>query len=255
MSLFEPIEVMRLPADNPPAAVSEVEAFFRSARASLLATGRAPSKQRSGHVPDNPFGARGSDGRRELLAEPGWIRVDAPPPGFALIVKHNAAFTALLRWLQARFEAFAIVRNPAAVLASWHSVELPVAQGRVPAGEHFDPLLRARLEREPDCLRRQLIVLDWFFSAFSRHLDPSHVIRYEDVVATRGAALVDRTGLVPGALPALDNRNANPLYAHSQGRLAEALDALAASQGAWQAWYPREAVETACDRLREARPR
>ena len=56
-------------------------------------------------------------------------------------------------------------------------------------------------------LRRQLIVLDWFFGQFHSHLEPRDIIRYEDVVETGGVALFRRLGHA-GALPAeLTNRN------------------------------------------------
>ena len=50
-------------------------------------------------------------------------------PGFDLVVKHNALFTALLPDLLSAFPVYGIVRNPLAVLASWNAVNLPVKQG------------------------------------------------------------------------------------------------------------------------------
>ena len=70
-------------------------------------------------------------------------------PGFDLVVKHNALFTALLPDLLSAFPVYGIVRNPLAVLASWNAVNLPVKQGRIPA-ERSSPLHSSRswIERQ-----------------------------------------------------------------------------------------------------------
>src|SRR5690606_38692646 len=139
---------------------------------SLLAEGIAWSQQVDGQVPDNPFVSEaGADGRRRHQVTRGLIRPGKPlSDAFTLVVKHNAAFTALLPALAERFDTWAIVRNPLAVLASWYSVELPVTQGRLPAGERLDPALAATLDAEPDVVSRQLRILDWLFSRYAAAL-------------------------------------------------------------------------------------
>ncbi|WP_330970763.1 hypothetical protein, partial [Lysobacter sp. A3-1-A15] len=112
-----------------------------------------------------------------------------------LVIKHNAAFTALLPQLRERFQTRAIVRHPLSVLASWNSVDLPVSRGHIPAGERLDAALAAQLQAEPERLRRQLIVLEWFFARFATALAPAEVLRYEDIVATQGEALRASAGL------------------------------------------------------------
>jgi hypothetical protein len=247
VSLFEPMDVMALPARDRGAALDVVATFFTSSRQSLLATGRAPSKQRDGEVPDNPFGARGTDGRRVALASVGFIEVARPLPEFTLVVKHNAAFAALLPHLAVRFETLALVRNPVAVLASWLSVDLPVSHGHVPAGERLDAALAVALANEPARIARQLIVLDWFFARFLAHLPAHRVIRYEDVVATGGRALFDAAGLDTAPVAGLASRNASPLYANET--LRESVDALLAHEGAWLHWYDRDALRGAAAAL------
>ena len=86
------------------------------------------------------------------------------------------------------------MRNPLSVLASWQTVDLPVHRGRIPAGEELDRDLHRVLEREPEVLGRQLIVLDWFFGRFHAHLNHQDIIRYEDVVESGGVALFRRLG-------------------------------------------------------------
>ena len=239
VSLFEPMEVMTLPAHDRAAALDVVAGFYRSSRASLQATGCAPSKQAGGAVPDNPFGAPDADGRRPQVAAPGWIEVAPPPPGFTLAIKHNAAFAALLPELADRFDTYAIIRNPVAALGSWASVDLPVSQGRVPAGERLDPALAARLDACADLPMRQVRLIDWFFERFTA-LPDAKVLRYEDIVASDGRALFDATGLAPRTLPRLESRNASRLYPLDRCRAA--VEALLAHDGAWRRWYDEGAL-------------
>ena len=121
--------------------------------------------------------------------------IDKPlSANFTLLIKHNALFAALLPRLTESFSCLALVRNPLSVLASWQTVDLPVHRGRIPAGEEIDRELHQALEREPEVLRRQLIVLDWFLGQFHAHLDSQDIVRYEDVVESGGAALFRRLG-------------------------------------------------------------
>lgn len=215
LALFEPMPVDLLPT-APDAAVAEVARYFGQVRQRALTRGLAPSKHRGGRVPDNPYGERaGRDEARPWLVEQGEIEVGKPlSPDFRLVIKHNAAFSALLPALGNRFAVLGIVRNPLAVLASWHSVDLPVSHGRLPAGERLDPALAAALAAQPDCLRRQILILDWFFARLTRWVPPAALLRYEDVVATGGACLLDAVGAdASGEGSArLRNRNANAQY-------------------------------------------
>lgn len=212
LSLFEPMPVEQLPSDGD-AAAAEVARYFDTVRRRVLAEGLAPSKHRQGSVPDNPYGERVGDGARPWLVELGDIAVDKPlSAGFRLVIKHNAAFAALLPALAPRFACIGIVRHPLAVLASWQSVDLPVSHGRLPAGERLDPSLAAALAAQPETLRRQVIILDWFFGRLLRWIDPSRLLRYEDVVADGGKALLQAAGLPPEPVRPLSSRNLNSQY-------------------------------------------
>lgn len=239
VSLFEPMDVMTLATHDRDASLGDVAAFYRTSRASLLADGRARSKQSDGRVPDNPFDAPGADGRRPHVVEPGWISVPPPVPGFTLVVKHNAAFAALLPELQRCFETVAIVRNPVAALGSWWSVDLPVSQGRAPAGERLDAALALRLAACSNAGERQIVLLDWFFRRFTM-LPRAHVVRYEDIVATDGQALFDTLGLEPRERPRLHSRNMSRVYPLE--RDPATLEALLDYDGAWRGWYERDAL-------------
>lgn len=249
VSLFEPMAVHALPAGDPPAAIDGVRAFFARTRAGLLRDGTAPCKLKAGAIPDNPFGAAQDGAGRRLQVSLGTLTVDPPPrPGFTLVVKHNAAFLALLPGLARAIDTLAIIRNPLAVLASWNAVDLPVSRGRLPAAERLDPALAARLDAEDDAIGRQLLVLDWCFAKMAQGLPPERVIRYEAMVGTHGRALLDAAGVEGPTDTTLGSRNAQ---AGGQPRIAPRVLAgrLHAFDGAWRQWYPREDTEALAARM------
>lgn len=234
VALFEPMDVGALSQERG-SALAQVGRFFASSRDSLRNQGAAWSQQVDGQVPDNPFGGADAGGRRRHLAERALIRPGKPlSEGFNLVVKHNAAFTALLPELAVAFETWAVVRNPLAVLASWHSVDLPVTKGRLPAGERLDRLLGEALDARDELVSRQLYILDWLFARYRTCLSMERVIPYEEVVATGGSALAEAVGVT---LPSMDlhERNASRLY---DPQLCEHLaDRLLRDDGAWRSWY------------------
>lgn len=252
LALFEPMPVHQLPIDHE-AALDAVVAYFAQVRERALTEGLAPSKHRDGRVPDNPYGERDDTGGvRPWLADLGDIEVGKSlTPDFRLIIKHNSAFVALLPVLARQFPIIGVVRNPLAVLASWRSVDLPVTHGRLPAGERLDPELAAALAAQPDNLRRQIIILDWFFARLQRWVSPQRLIRYEDTVASQGAALLQAAGLELADLSTpLHSRNVNAQYdADEVSMLANAL-----SQHAVACWrtYSSEDVEALAIRMSSA---
>jgi len=243
VALFEPMPVLTLPQDHR-LALEQVLDFYRSVRTRIAREHTAPSKVRGGTVPDNLYGETGSDGTRPLLAHPGELHV-APdlPADFTLTIKHNAAFTALLPDLATQLDTFAIVRNPLAVIASWQSVDIPVQQGRVPAGERLDAGLASRLDASDDVLERQLWVLDWFFRQYRAHLPMQHVLRYEDIVASQGAALYSRIGMDCPADSTL--RAHDPLSRRDAAAVDAVRRALRAFPGAWRHWYDPAEIDAA----------
>lgn len=236
IALFEPMPVQDL-SRTADVALTEVRAFYAAARRQLREQGHAPSKQHAGVVPDNPFAEPARAGERELLATPGYVRpLHTLSPRCSLVIKHNAAFTALLPQLAQVLPTLAIVRNPLAVLASWRSVPLPVRDGRVPAGERLDHALATALDAQPDRLQRQLLVLEWFFQRFAEHLPAAQVLRYEDIIAGQGAPLFDAARLRPTA-PIVPLSNRNSRLRVDAAAAQELLAALLASDGAWRRWY------------------
>ena len=127
-------------------------------------------------------------------------------PRFDLVVKHPALFTALAEPLRKRFRLVAIVRDPLAVLASWHSVDVPaesrpIAQGRgVRARPRGCRERRARCPFAPD-RPAALAARDL------RRLPPGDVIRYEDLTADPRialAGLTSRAAQLPAGMEAYD---------------------------------------------------
>lgn len=234
VALAEPIQIDAVP-EGPEAALACVRDFFAGTRRDLEATGRAPGKLVAGGTAANFFGDEAGAGRRQSMAQSGELVFAPPPrPGFTLAIKHNAFFTALLPELATAMPTIALIRHPLPVLASWQTVELPVADGRLPAGERFDPGLRSRLRGVPDILGRQLHILDWVFARFASARASLAIVKYEDIVASQGQCLFEATG-VQGTPRALEDQNASPLYHAAQpARLAAAL---ADFGGAWNGFY------------------
>ncbi|MBI2382247.1 MAG: hypothetical protein HYV16_15950 [Gammaproteobacteria bacterium] len=247
VALVEPYDVASLPVD-PHDACSRLGEWIAGSRAGIVNDGAVCSWGRDGQLHDNHFGtALDERGLRISTASRQDVAVQkALPEEFLLAVKHNAAFVALLPWLVRSHTVFGVVRNPLSVLASWHTVDLPVRQGRVPVGERLDPELARRLDGEPEALARQLIVLDWFFLRLSRYL-PRRILRYEELIETQGRALSGALGLHLGAPVGLSLRNGNRLYASVDHR--ELADALYRTPGAWRSFYSDGDVESVAREL------
>lgn len=199
------------PSKGRVAAVSKIQDFAKQTRDQIMSTGRAHSRQKDGRVPENPVTYEVSpSGLRQPETELGEISVglNVQSSEFALVIKHNALFTALMSELSEAFPIFGIVRNPLAVLASWNSVALPVNEGRIPAGEMYSPELADILADTPGRIERQLHILEWFCARFIQHL-PNQILRYEDFV--RDPSVIGNKLSLPtpysGAVQARASRN------------------------------------------------
>ena len=236
--------------ETPSGARVRIGEFATQARARTLSERRAPSVQVDGRLDDNRRAVRHTGaGLRRLRGEWGEIAIDKPlSPRFTLLVKHNALFAALLPRLADSFPFLALVRNPLSVLASWQTVALPVNRGRLPAGEELDPDLHRVLEQEPERLRRQVIILDWFFARYRAHLPHSDILRYEDVVESGGLDLFRRLGREDAPPVTLESGNADARY---DARALDArLQALRERNGAWAHFYPESECEALAARMR-----
>ena len=199
---------------DPESIRAGIERFAAAQRRSILDRGVA----RTLHVDGRVRGARVSDvrdsqGLRTPLGRRGEIPVEPPAsPDFTLVIKHPVAFTALLPILVERFEVFAIVRNPLAVLSSWESVPFKQREGLLGLRPIIAPEIATRLEEIEDRVERQLTLLDWFFASYASMLPRERVIRYEDVIATGGAVLEPIAASAGGLRVPLQSRNAAGVY-------------------------------------------
>jgi hypothetical protein len=244
VALNEPMRVDELPKLSDRWQMCDaVKEFFTASRRSIAESGTAYSRHVGGVVPDNVVGqSRVQSGLRKDDAVRGLIRIEKPLPGeFLLAIKHPVAFSALLPELGQRIRTFAVVRNPLAILASWNSVHMAFGQGHAPAAENLDGELRKALAGISDGIDRQLYLIDWFFTQYRDGLAPGHVLRYEDIIASGGAALAVVAGSAAGLKEPLVEKNTNKLY---KPETVKALgERLLASEGAYWAFYEKSEVE------------
>lgn len=177
-----------------------VSHFFDTSRKTLLTSGVARTKHREGQIPDNSiikenmikaFYRKQIRGRkRSSNLDKGEIHFDKPlNDQFLLAIKHPPLFTALLPELDQNCQVFAIVRNPLAVLLSWNSVVFNVSRGHSPTAEMVDSTLKSMLAKEPDKLKRQAKLIHWFLTQYVNFLNPSRIIKYEDIISSGGSVL------------------------------------------------------------------
>jgi hypothetical protein len=244
LALHEPMDLRPFFDTSDPHAVRRLTGRFLDAtRRSVLRDGVARSKNVGGRVPSNPVSDElDENGERRRVTSKGEIVVDrALAADFLLVVKQPGLFTAFLDTLAPRFRIVAIVRNPLAILSSWNSVPFRLREGRTPATERLVPALARALDGTADVLTRQLLILDWYFDRYARLIGPENVLRYEDLIATRGRIL---GAVVPSALgldEPLRSRNDNELY--SRERMREVGARLLGEDGAWRKLYAPHDVE------------
>jgi hypothetical protein len=251
---------------NQGALCSEIGQFLEHARRSLIEDGIALSRQVDGQIPDNPaedrvyslfrllldrslghrVGKYTRLGLRRINAFQGVITIEKPLSNdFLLRVKHNPIFTAILESLHQSYPCYAIVRNPLSVLASWNSIGHPCWEGRSPTVESLDHALAQKLARTGERFERQICLLSWWFEKYLETLPGGNILRYEDIVASGGAALKVITTRALELDETLENRNLNELYDRElMGTLGEKLLTM---DGPFGELYSRESVELLVD--------
>lgn len=244
VALHEPMQVGRFSRyERPHGLVRHIAEYFEQTRKSIRKRGVAISKSIDGQVPSNTTGTDSdAQGRRKGVAKRNEIAIDKPlDRDFMLVIKHPAAFSALLEDLREHFPCFAIVRNPLSILGSWNSVSFQVNDGHIPQAEHLDAALREALAACPDRLDRQFLLLDWWFERFRSALPKERIIRYEDVIASNGRALSVINPLASELRDTLESRNRNVVYDHRL--MAELGQRLLASEGPYWSFYSKQDVE------------
>ena len=236
-------EVLALPAAD--SQVQAISDYFSDTRRIIEKTGKAPQLRVAGSE-GNMFLTDTSAGRKSAkrgsaLADVGKVL----PTGYWLALKHLNAFAALLPELRQRFDCCALVRNPLATLASWHTLDHPMGDGHMPVAEALDGELAERLAGIDDGRERRLALLDWYYRRFTDCLAPQRIQRYEDIMATNGGSLAQvlpSASDLPGLLrEPLEGRNESLLYGAAAEAKADA-EALLADRGhaCWRVYEPAD---------------
>lgn len=243
VALVEPMDVgrfARLPSRD--AIFDEIQRFATKQRKSLLNRQSAVTRHVGGTIKDNLFSSRrAADGLRQFRATHGAIEFEKSlEPDFRLVIKHPAAFTALLPELAERFQCYAVIRNPLSALASWNSTKMPVNDGHAPAAEQLDRRLRQTLATLENRFDRQLHLIDWYFGQYRQYLTPDRILRYEDITASGGAALARILSSAGSLNEPLASRNRSSVY-NWQG-LSPVVERLLKSDGAYWDFYSRSEI-------------
>ncbi len=143
--------------------------------------------------------------------------------------------------LSRRYETFALVRNPLAILASWNSIDAAYREGVIQP--YVQPLadsdLLKRLAAISDRIERQVDLLEWHFDQYRPALRKAHIVRYENFVETGGGALAIIADSARTLDEDLESHNTNSLYDRSL--IWELREKLIARRGAiWDFYAPKQ---------------
>lgn len=152
---------------------------------------------------------------------------------FLLATKHNALYTSVLPEIvqSGHFSVLALVRNPLHSILSWQDLPIPVARGRLPAGERFWPELESIALGSAPLLDKQVAFIELFFSRFLDAGPAITLVRYEDMAASPGhlAGLLQRRQIRP--VPLKQRTRELGKASDLETRIAERIFKLAPSAG------------------------
>jgi hypothetical protein len=104
----------------------------------------------------------------------------------------------------------------------------------------LDRSLAEKLAGIEDNTDRQLYLLSWFFDRFLQVLPDTSIIRYENIIASQGAAIEVITPAAKDLAEPLASKNKNPAY---DPELFQVLgNKLLKSSGAYWNFYSQESV-------------
>jgi hypothetical protein len=228
------------------AVADGIEQYFRRVRRRIRKEAVAISKHAGGQITDNAYGRPDAESRRKSVLEKGKIAVRKElDDRFFLVIKQPGLFTAMLPQLAARLPCYALVRNPLAVLASHFSLGRPAdtsKRGSTSAALRYDEALRHRMaEVERGSVEWKLGMMSWACERFASELPGQNVIRYEDIVDSRGKALAVISPTAEQLDEPLSSRNLSELY--DRDTMLKLGERLLGSDGAYWHFYSREDVE------------
>ena len=208
-ALHEPMNLRMFP--SPEGALDKIEQFFGVMRSSILENGTALSKIKGQAIPANPFTNK-PGGERASVVQKGLLHFDkAFQPDFPLIIKQNGHFTFLLPELAGHYPVYVLLRHPVATIASWNTIQAPVAKGNLRVLQTLDPELHQFLNQVPDLLERQVLLLLEMYDRYAS-LPDAAFLYYEDLIRTQGQVLSQIVAGGEKLSAPLANKNQNPLY-------------------------------------------
>ncbi|MBW4548794.1 MAG: hypothetical protein KME25_30970 [Symplocastrum torsivum CPER-KK1] len=244
VALHEPIEFRKILKFKNHQEISDyVAGVFEEMRTSIYNQKTALSRQVKGQIPDNNFGEdkEKDSGLRKNLVSIGKVDIEKNlSPDFLLVIKEPGIFTAILENLTEHFLAYAVIRNPLSVLASWNTVPFHVTKGRTPVAR-LDIILAQGLAKIKDTIDKQIYILSWFYDKYKTCLPEPSILRYEDVIASGGKALNAIHPQIHTLNEPLENKNLNKLY--DRELMLVLGERLLNSEGAFWDFYSRESVE------------
>ncbi|GAA4825197.1 hypothetical protein GCM10011365_05500 [Marinicella pacifica] len=171
-------------------------------------------KKNSSELPDNYFkriNKKTQKNQREIRA----VKLPQSSANNLFIIKANALFTANLGGLlNGNWPIIAVIRDPVSVIMSWRSVKIASSKGRLPNLEKYSIDL-ADIGKQKPLLKRQVLLIDWYFKQFSKKSKVS-IIRYEDLVENPKKIVFDSTGLEISGNYSLNSKNNRPEYNHKE---------------------------------------
>jgi len=131
---------------------------------------------------------------------------------FSLIIKAPVIFTATLPAIlnEKSYKVIAVIRNPIATILSWNSLQFPIANGRLPAGEEYWPELGSLTAANFSILQKQVKIWDLFARRYLDYKNEITILRYEDIIANPQA--ISQSLCIPFRSIPCENMNNNPSY-------------------------------------------
>lgn len=214
-------------APDTAAKVATLKTYFTHVRDVILTRHMMPQHELSG-IDDNMFLTNRSSGRKSAkVGKVALVELGRElSPNFSLGLKNLNVFALHLPEIEGHFDCWALVRNPLATLASWHTIDNPVRRGFIMGAKVLGLPLADTLANIKDDRSRRLALLDWYYRRFTEVLGLDRIKRYEDIVSTNGGRLADlfhSASTLPNLAEApLENRNHNPLYGDAVGAIVDA---------------------------------
>jgi len=244
LALLEPIQQFPDPINGKSKASIEVAKLAFQYRQNCLLHSKVTSMHKEGHIPTNTLEHNPTKALREKAVSHGIIKLSQEySREFTLVIKQNAFFTSIIEELTLLLPCYGIIRNPLSVLTSWETVNIPINRGHIPEGEQFDSKLKNKLKSTKDNLDRQIIILNWFFSNFHKHIPTHNLIKYEDIISSNGNILskISYNGKIKKDKEVLTNMNTNKLY--KAVNIKKIYDKLINSEGLFWKYYSKADID------------